>query len=306
MVLEIWCVVLHFDWEVSEIVWHEKILCVSSWKKLTTLFKSTPRCSLMRLILILKHILYLQFLVCHFTFCPDEWNTVTNIGLFVQPSSDSANHMSLRRDSLLLWPMALLFLRFRLVTSALSRAAHRGLSKGQVFSQECLLIAGAPPSISGQYPRLSGARLISSHLTAGRQVPTDSSQTSRKSAAIDTKHIRLRQSSQFISKSLVKGEIFWIQGVPHPSAHIQTRFSSHRNGNYCSVCIWHLSRNDLFFMLIAASIPQIPAEDQSSAGWCHLSGCFDQERSGFDFPAETLTTKSCSGLPDALNNKSSS
>lgn len=126
--------------------------------------------------------------------------------------------MSLGRDSLLLWPMALLFLCFRLVTSALSRAAHRGLSKGQVFSQECLLIAGAPPSISGHYPRLSGARLISSHLTAGRQVPTDSSQTSRKSAAIDTKHIRLRQSSQFISKWLVKGEIFWIQGVPHPTS----------------------------------------------------------------------------------------
>lgn len=77
--------------------------------------------------------------------------------------------------------MALLFLCFRLVTSALSRAAHRGLSKGQVFSQECLLIAGAPPSISGHYPRLSGARLISSHLTAGRQVPTDSSQTSSRS-----------------------------------------------------------------------------------------------------------------------------
>ncbi len=76
--------------------------------------------------------------------------------------------------------MVLLLLCFRLVTSALCRAAHRGLSKGQVFSRECLLIARAPPYISGHYPQLSGARLISSHLTAGRQVPTDSSQTSSR------------------------------------------------------------------------------------------------------------------------------
>ncbi len=156
------------------------------------------------------------------------------------------------------------------MTSALSRAAHRGLSKGQVFSRECLLIARAPPYISGHYPQLSGARLISSHLTAGRQVPTDSSQTSSRLPENQQQSIPntldCDKAANLSANRWLREKYFEYKETLTP------RLTSKRDSALIEIAIMavfasdHLSRNDLFSVLIAASIPQIPAEDQSSAG----------------------------------------
>lgn len=163
--------------------------------------------------------------------------------------------MSLGRDSLFLWPMALLLLCFRLVTSALSRAAHRDLSKGQVFfsgvsanrQSSSFHQRSLPAAVRGSFNIVSPD---SWQTGADRQL-SNKQPLARKSAAIDTKHIRLRQSSQFISKSLVKGEIFWIQGVPHPSALIEMAIiavfaSDTCLGMICSSCsLQHLFHKSL-------------------------------------------------------------
>ncbi len=73
MVLQIWCMLLLFECQVSDIVWQVKILCVSSWKKTVTTLK----------VLVPKYYIFVPFKRCccnSDSFCTFFSESVPNIG----------------------------------------------------------------------------------------------------------------------------------------------------------------------------------------------------------------------------------